>query len=67
MTAFVAASAVFVVFFETALMTAVIVMAAAVPGAVSHFTGAPGRHFFCLSFFLHGFVDDGPVGIFCID
>lgn len=59
--------AVIVVSFRAARVASFVVMAAAVPGAVSHFAKAPGGSSFRPALALHGLVDNRAVGMFCIE
>ena len=53
--------------FIAARVASFVVMAAAVPGAVSHFAKAPGGSSFRPALALHGLVDNRAVGMFCIE
>ena len=59
--------AVIVVSFKAARVASFVVMAAAVPGTVSHFAKALGGSSFRPALALHGLVDDRAVGMFCIE
>lgn len=56
-----------VISLKAARVASFVVMAAAVPGAVSHFAKAPGGSSFRPALALHGLVDNRAVGMFCIE